>query len=216
MENSLFNEIKKAMFEYNDVYIKELVEKCIQEGVNPIDVINVLTDSIAVIGDRFEKGELWLPDLMMAAKTMQTAMKPLEEELKKRGLKRSTYGKVVIGTVYGDLHDIGKNMVSTMLSANGFEVIDLGVNVDSNKFIEAIDKYKPDILALSALLTTTAAEQERVISALKKAGIKDKVKVMVGGGAITQEFADKIGADGYEPTAVLAVKLAKKFVGAES
>jgi len=212
MENILFNDIKNAIFKYNDVSVKNLVEKCIQEGINPLKVINVLTNSISIIGDKFEQGELWIPELMMAAGAMQSAMKLLEKELIKQKLKRSTYGKVVIGTVYGDLHDIGKNMVATMLSANSFEVIDLGVNVDSIKFIEAVNKYKPDILAMSALLTTTAPEQEKVILALKKAGMKNKVKVMVGGAPITQEFAEKIGANGYEPTAVLAVKLAKKFM----
>lgn len=211
MKKQLFKDLKESMFKYNDELAKKLAEESINEKINPLETVGVLTKSIAKIGEEFEKGDLWLPDLMMAANTMKHAMGPLDEEIKKKGLHKETVGKVVIGTVYGDLHDIGKGMVSTMLNANGFEVIDIGINVDSKKFIEAIKKHKPNILAMSALLTTTAPEQERVIKALKDSGIRNQIKVIVGGGSITQEFADRIGADGYEPTAPLAVKLAKKL-----
>ena len=212
MKDNIFKGLREAMFNYDDKKVKKLTEESIKEGVNPIETVNILIEAINKIGNRFERGELFLPDLMLGAKTMQEAMDLLKEEIKEKGLKLKTIGKVVIGTVFGDLHDIGKSMVATMLNANGFEVIDLGVNIDSKTFIKAIKKNNPDILAMSALLTTTAPEQERVIKVLVEEGIRNKIKVMIGGGPITQEFADKIGADGYEPTAQLAVKLAKKLV----
>ncbi len=212
MKDNIFTGLREAMFNYDDKKVKKLTEESIKEGVNPIETVNILTEAIDKIGNRFERGELFLPDLMLGAKTMQEAMDLLKEEIKEKGLKLKTIGKVVIGTVFGDLHNIGKSMVATMLNANGFEVIDLGINIDSKTFIKAIKKNNPDILAMSALLTTTAPEQERVIKALVEEGIRNKIKVMIGGGPITQEFADKIGADGYEPTAQLAVKLAKKLV----
>lgn len=212
MKEEILKSLKIAMRNYKFEDAKALAIKSIEEEISPLETVKTLTESIAEIGDRFEKGELFLPDLMMAAKTMQSAIGPLEEDIKNKGLKRETLGKVVIGTVFGDMHDIGKGMVATMLNANGFEVIDLGVNVNSEKFLEAIKKHDPDVLAMSALLTTTAPEQERIIKALKDAGIRDKVKIMIGGGPITEDFAEKIGADGYEPTAPLAVKLAKKLI----
>jgi len=212
MKEEIFNSLKIAMKNYNSEDATALAMKSIEEKINPLETVNTLTESIAEIGNRFERGELFLPDLMMAAKTMRSAIVPLEEDIKNKGLKRETVGKVVIGTVFGDLHDIGKGMVATMLNANGFEVVDIGVNVDSKKFLEAIKKYNPDVLAMSSLLTTTAPEQERVIKALKDDGSRDKVKIMIGGGSITEDFAEKIGADGYEPTAPLAVKLAKRLI----
>ena len=212
MRKEIFGDLQKAMIDYDAELSKNLAQKSIKEGIDPIETINVLTKSIAEIGDKFEKFELFLPDLMLAANTMQTAIGPLEEHLKKKGLKRPSIGKVVIGTVFSDLHSIGKCMVATLLVASGFDVIDLGVDVESKKFIEAVKNYNPDILAMSSILTTTAPEQERVISALIDSGLRDNIKIMVGGGPITEEFARSIGADGYEPTATLAVKLAKRLI----
>ncbi len=137
----------------------------------------------------------------------------LEEEIRRTGAKRESLGIVVVGTVFGDIHDIGKAMVCTFLTAGGFEVHDLGVNVRAEQFAEATNNYKADVLAMSALLTTTAAEQRKIIGILKEKGIRESVKIMVGGGAITQEFADDIGADGYDPTAPGAVELARRLIG---
>ena len=130
-----------------------------------------------------------------------------------RGSERESLGTIVIGTVYGDIHTIGKTMVATMLTAEGFTVHDAGINVTAEQFIEGIKKHGADILAMSALLTTTAQEQRKVIEVLKKEGLREKVKIMVGGGAITQEFASGIGADGYDPTAPGAAKLARELIG---
>jgi methylmalonyl-CoA mutase cobalamin-binding domain/chain len=172
-----------------------------------------MTVAIRQIGDGFGKGELWLPDLVGAAAAMTAATPIIEEEINRVGATRESLGIVVIGTVYGDIHTIGKTMVATLLTANGFAVNDLGINVTAESFVQGVNEHKADILAMSALMTTTAPEQRKVIGALKKEGIRDTVKIMVGGGAITQEFADSIGADGYDPTAPGAVELARRLVG---
>lgn len=213
MRIEILENLKKSVIEYDAEGAVRWVRKAIDERIDPLKVVDALTAGIKQVGDGFGKGELWLPDLVGAAGVMQSAIPIVEEEIKKRGAKRETLGTVVIGTVYGDIHSIGKTMVSTLLIAEGFTVNDLGVNIIAEKFIEAIKKYKADILAMSSLLTTTAPEQKKVIDTLKKEGFRDKVKVMVGGGAITEEFAESIGADGYDATAPGAVKLAKNMVG---
>ncbi len=167
---------------------------------------------MSVVGDGFSTGELWLPDLVGAADASQAAMPILEEEIKRRGQQAKSLGTVVLGTVSGDIHTIGKSMVGVLLVAQGFRVVDIGADVPTAKFVKAVKENKADILALSALLTTTAPQQGKVISALKEAGLRDQVKIMVGGGAITQEFADSIGADGYGATAPGAVELAKSLL----
>ncbi len=205
--------LKSAVIEYDSEGAADWARKAVAEGIAPVKAVEALTEAIRQVGGRFGRGELWLPDLVGAADAMQAAMPIIEEELKKTGAKRKSLGIVVVGTVFGDIHDIGKAMVCTLLTAGGFEVHDLGVNVRAEEFLEAIDKFKADILAMSALLTMTASEQRKVIEALKAKGTRDRVKVMVGGGALTQEFADEIGADGYDPTAPGAVTLARRLLG---
>ena len=205
--------LKRAVVEYDTEAAASWARKIVEEKVDPIKALDALTETIKQVGDRFGRGELWLPDLVGAADAMQAAMPIIEEELKRTGAKRETMGTVVAGTVFGDIHSIGKSMVCTLLVAGGFEVHDLGVNIKAEEFLEAMEKYQADILAMSALLTTTAAEQKKVIDTLKEKGIRKKVKVMVGGGAITADFAQSIGADGYDPTAPGAVELARRLVG---
>ena len=205
--------LRRAILEYDAEAAGSWAKRAVAEKLDPIKVMNKLTATINQVGERFGKGELWLPDLIGAADAMQAAMPVLEEELKKAGKKRESLGIVVVGTVFGDIHDIGKSMVCTLLLAEGFEVHDLGVNIKAEEFIEAVEKYQPDILAMSALLTMTSPEQRKVINTLKEKGIRGKVKVVVGGGAITADFAQSIGADGYDPTAPGAVKLAKRLKG---
>ena len=212
MGEEIIESLKKSILEFNQDGAKKLAQKIIDEKVDVIEAVNAMTQIMQQIGSGFEEGEYFLPDLFGAAETMQSVMLILEKEIKKRETELKTLGKVVIGTVYGDIHDIGKTMVSTFLKAEGFKVNDLGVNVTADTFVDAIEKFDANILALSALLTTTAAEMEKVIVALKKKGLRDKVKIIVGGGAITQEFADTIGADGYDSTAVGAGKLARKLI----
>ena len=207
--------LQKAILDYDGEEAARWASKAVEEKIDPIEAIDALTEAIRVVGDGFGRGELWLPDLVGAASAMESAMPIIEEEIKKAGKKRETLGTIVIGTVYGDIHDLGKNMVSTLLTANGFTIHDLGVNIPANEFVEAVKRHKPDILAMSALLTVTSYEQMNVIAALKNEGLRNQVRIMVGGGAITQEFADNIGADGYEPSAPGAVSLAKKLMGIE-
>lgn len=205
--------LKKAIWEYDSQSAANFARNLIEKGAEPLAVLDALTAAIRQVGDRFGKGELWLPDLVGAADAMQAAMPIIEKALKNTGTQRTSLGVVVIGTVFGDIHNIGKDMVSTLLTAAGFEVHDLGVNVPAEQFIKVIVERKADILAMSALLTTTAAEQRKAIDFLEKEGMRQAVKIMIGGGAITSGFAEDIGADGYEPTAPGAVKLAMKLLG---
>jgi len=205
--------LRRAVIEYDAEAAVSWAERAVAEKVEPAQALGALTEAIRQVGDRFGKGELWLPDLVGAADAMQAAMPLIEAELRRTGAKRESLGTVVVGTVFGDIHSIGKAMVCTLLTAGGFEVHDLGVNIKAEEFIEAIDEYKADVLAMSALLTMTAAEQRKVIDTLKEKGIREKVKVMVGGGAITADFAESIGADGYDPTAPGAVGLARRLLG---
>ena len=213
MALEVIENLKRAVTDYDTEGAASWARRAVTEGVAPVKAMGALTEAIRQVGDRFGQGELWLPDLVGAADAMQAAMPIIEAELKKAGAKRESLGVIVVGTVFGDIHDIGKAMVCTLLTAGGFEVHDLGVNIKAEDFLGAVDRFKADILALSALLTMTASEQRKIIEALKERGIRAKVKVMVGGGALTQEFADEIGADGYDPTAPGAVTLAKRLLG---
>jgi len=205
--------LKRAVIEYDNEGAASWAKKAVEEKIDPTKALDALTEAIRQVGERFGRGELWLPDLVGAADAMQAAIPILEEELKRTGTKREALGTVVVGTVFGDIHSIGKSMVCTLLIAGGFEVHDLGVNIKAEEFLEAIEKYQADILAMSALLTMTAPEQRKVIDTLKERGIREQVKVMIGGGAITTDFAESIGADGYDPTAPGAVELAKRLIG---
>jgi len=207
------DKLRKAIAIYNRELAIKSVKKLILEKVDPLKIIESMTEVIKLVGDSYSEDKLFLPDLVGASDAMSAAMPIVEEVIKKTGAKIKSMGNIVLGTVFGDIHSIGKIMVGTMLIAEGFTVYDIGINVSAEKFIEAVKKFKPDILAMSALLTTTANEQKRVISTLDKEGLRKKVKVMVGGGAVTKEFAENIGADGYDPTAPGAAKLARRLIG---
>ena len=213
MSTDVLENLKKAIIEYDSEEAANWTRRAIQEKIDPVQTLAAMTAAIRQVGDGFGKGELWLPDLVGAADAITSAAPIIEEEIKRRGITRESLGIIVIGTVYGDIHTIGKTMVATLLIAEGFVVNDLGINVTSEHFVEGIKKYKADILAMSALMTTTAPEQRKVIETLKKDGLRDSVKIMIGGGAITQEFTNSIGADGYDPTAPGAVKLARRLIG---
>jgi corrinoid protein of di/trimethylamine methyltransferase len=213
MSAEILENLKKTIIEYDSAGAASWARKAVQEKIDPVKALDTMTAAIKQVGDGFARGELWLPELVGAADAMTSATPIIEEEIKRRGTKRESLGTVVIGTVYGDIHSIGKTMVAVLLTADGFVVNDLGINVTAENFVEGVKRYSPDILAMSALMTMTAPEQKKVIATLKKEGLRDKVKIMVGGGAITQEFADSIGADGYDPTAPGAVKLARRLIG---
>ncbi len=212
MEAEILKTLKKAVLEYDAEAAARLAKRAMEEGVDPLKALEALTEAIKEVGDGFGRGDLWLPDLVGAARAMENALPVVEEAIKSSGKRRESLGVVVIGTVFGDIHTIGKGMVGTMLTAEGFEVHDVGINVTTESFVAAVKEYQPDILAMSALLTTTAPEAKKVTDALKGEGLRDKIKVMVGGGAITESFATSIGADGYDPTAPGAVDVAKKLL----
>ena len=209
---STFDDLKQAVIEYKVDAAAALAQKALDEGLDPLEGLDAISAAMAVVGEGFSTGDLWLPDLVGAADASQAAMPILEEEIKKRGQETKSLGTIVLGTVSGDIHTIGKSMVGVLLVAQGFRVLDVGADVSAAKFVKAVKENGADILALSALLTTTAPQMGKVISALTEAGLREQVKIMVGGGAITQEFADSIGADGYGATAPGAVELAKSLL----
>ncbi len=211
--DEILEKLKEAILEYDNAKARSFAIKSVEEGIDPIKAADVLTEAIKQVGDSFGNGELWLPDLIGAASAMQAAMPVLEEQIRKSGKTRKSSGLVVVGTVFGDIHSIGKDMVATLLAANGFQVVDLGININAEQFTSAIKEHHPDLLAMSSLMTMTAPEQGKVVNALRKENLRDKVKIMVGGGAITQEFANEIGADGYGAAAIDAVELAKRLLG---
>ncbi|MCD7899122.1 MAG: corrinoid protein [Bacteroides sp.] len=190
----------------------EITKKAIEEGVAPQTLINnYMIKAMGEIGQRFQDGKAFVPQLLMSARAMKGALELLKPLL--QGAASITIGKVVIGTVKGDLHDIGKNLVASMFEGCGFEVINIGIDVPAEKFVEAVKEHNADILCISALLTTTMGYMEIVIEALKEAGIREQVKVMVGGAPVNEDFARQIGADGYSDNANSAVAKAKELIG---
>ena len=213
MSSDVLDKLKKAIFDYDPDASAQCARAAVESGINPPEILSALTDAIREIGEGFSSGELFLPDLVGAADALSSATPIVEAEIARTGAKTERMGTVVIGTVFGDIHTIGKTMVATLLQAEGFTVHDVGINVTAEQFVDAIRTHKPDILAMSALMTMTAPEQRKVINSLESEGLRDSVKIMVGGGAITQEFADGVGADGYDPTAPGAARLARKLMG---
>ena len=191
--------------------VSELVGQALNEGATPKNILEEgLIHGMSIIGRKFKKNEVYVPEVLIAARAMHAGMDVLKPKLIETGVEN--IGKVVMGTVQGDLHDIGKNLVEMMLEGAGFEVIDLGTDISKDKFVEAVKEHKPNIIGMSALLTTTMVNMVEVIKALDVAGLRDKVKIMVGGAPITQNYADQIGADGYSPDASSAVDKAKTFL----
>jgi len=190
---------------------KSNVQNALDAQLNPITILNEgMIAAMREVGSRFEAGEYFVPEMLISARAMQSGMAILKPHLQQTDMKSS--GKVVIGTVKGDLHDIGKNLVTLMLEGAGFEVKDLGVDVPVEKFIQAVQEEKPDIVAMSALLTTTMQMMKQTVEALSAAGLRDKIKIIVGGAPVTEAFASEIGADGFSQDASRAVSLAKSLV----
>jgi len=213
MSQEIFEKLANSLIEGDPDASYEHTKQALDQGIEPLSIINDgLVPGMNVVGDKFSSGEYFLPDLIIAADGMQRAMELLEPELRDRQQTLSIPGTVVIGTVKGDIHEIGKSLVGTMLSANGFKVHDLGVNVANETFIEKVRETGANILGLSALLTTTMVAQGQIIQALNEAGLRDKVKVMVGGAPVTRSWAKEIGADGYAEDAMGAVRVAQELV----
>ncbi|HSB07207.1 MAG TPA: cobalamin-dependent protein, partial [Thermodesulfobacteriota bacterium] len=209
----LLRDLERSVFDYDGEKAVLLSREVVDRKVDLVSAIDCLTHAITLIGDRFGSGELFLPDLVGAGRVVDQAMAILEEGIRRTGQQERYKGVVVIGTVLGDIHSIGKNMVAAFCRAAGFKVIDMGENVSAEKLMEAVKNNNPDILALSSLLTTTMAEQQKMIKSLGEKEVRKSLKIMVGGGPVTREFAKGIGADGYAPTAPAAAKLALKLIG---
>jgi len=206
--DEVIERLKNAVINYDVDCVKDIAQEVIEKGVDVIKAIEQgLGEGIKIVGKKFGDGEIFLPELIMGAETMKTAMAVLEPAIPAGGVRISA-GKVLIGTVLDDIHEIGKNLVATLLSANGFEVIDLGVNVPNDKFIQGIKDKKPDILALSALMTTTMPHMTEVV---KQISMDKSIMTMIGGAPVTDDFAKKIGATGYAGDASGAVAIARQM-----
>jgi corrinoid protein of di/trimethylamine methyltransferase len=214
MQSELFKEMAQSILDGDDDEAAVLAERSVQQGVDPLDAINQgFILGVNEVGRRYSEGDMFLPDLVLAGEAMKAAVAVLEPEMERRGTERQMLGTVVLGTVEGDIHDIGKTLVGTMLTAGGFEVIDLGVDVPVTTFIETAREHQADIVGLSALLTTTMVVQQSVVEALEEAGLREQVKVMVGGAPVTSGWSQEIGADGFSEDAIGAVGVARRLVG---
>jgi corrinoid protein of di/trimethylamine methyltransferase len=214
-DERLFEEMTKIVIAGLPDEAGELAKEVLRAGIDPLAAIEQgFTPGMDVVGEGFAKGELFIPDLVLSGEAMKAAIAVLEPELVKRKQQRQVVGRVVIGTVQGDIHEIGKTLVTTMLAANGFEMHDLGVDVSPQQFVDAVRDVNADVVGMSALLTTTMINQENVILALKEVGLRDQVKVMVGGAPVSLSWAKEIGADGYAEDALSAVALAFRLIDA--
>ena len=215
MTSEIFTQLANSLIDGDPEATYALTKQALDAGIEPMTIIREgLMPGMNAVGDKFSCGEYFLPDLIIAADGMRSAMELLEPELRPRQQTVESPGTVVLGTVAGDIHEIGKSLVGTMLSANGFKVYDLGVNVPTSSFIQKIRETDANVLGLSALLTTTMTVQREIIRELTEAGIRSQVKVMVGGAPVTRSWAEEIGADGYAEDALGAVQLARKLSGA--
>ncbi|MDI3473226.1 MAG: hypothetical protein PWQ48_1507 [Thermotogaceae bacterium] len=206
------DKLRESIVNFQIKEVPELTKKALEEGKDALEILNeALIKAMEIVGEKFERQEYFLPELLAAAQSMYAALDILKPLLSKSG-KVEKIGKVVLGTVKGDLHDIGKNIVKMMFEGANFEVIDLGRDVPAEKFVEAVEKEHPQFVGMSALLTTTMLQMKEVIEKLNEKGLKDKVKVMVGGAPVTEEYAKEIGADIYASNASEAVRIAKEIM----
>ncbi|MEM4187790.1 MAG: corrinoid protein [Candidatus Hadarchaeum sp.] len=213
LKEEILKELREGVLNYDEERVKRAAKQALDNGIDPyVAITEGLTPAIREIGEKFERMEIFLPQLTIAAKAMEAGVAVLEPALDKAQGQKVKQGKVVIGTVQGDIHSIGKNIVATMLKAAGFEVIDLGVDVAVDKFIEAAERANADIIAASALMSFTKVMQRDLVEYMKSVGARGKYKLMVGGGPVNEEWAREIGADGYAEDAIKAVKVAKELV----
>lgn len=211
---NILADITEAIIDGNAPRVKSLTEKALDQNISPIHIVNRgLIKGMDVVGEKFRKMEVSVPEVLISARAMHTSLEILKPLLSEHDVEPR--GRFMIGTVKGDIHDIGKNLVSMLMEGAGFEVIDLGVDVAPQTFVEKVKTESPDIVGMSALLTVTMQEMEDIIEALHRAGVRTRVKIMVGGAPVTQEFSDKIGADAYGEDARDAVEKAKALLGIE-
>jgi len=204
---TIFNDIAEALQNGDQQAVRDLTRKALDDGSKPADILSSgLIAGMDIIGEQFKNGDIFIPNVLIAARAMHTGLDILKPILAETGSK--PVGRFVIGTVLGDHHDIGKNLVCMLMQGKGFEVVDLGTNVSPDKFVESVKDNEINILGMSALLSTTMSQMKDTIDKLETAGLRDKIKIMVGGGPLTQSFADEIGADGYAPDAASAAEKA--------
>ena len=215
MSDELFAQMRQSVIDGDSVASAALAEQALTAGIPPLDAIDKgFVPGLTQVGEEFAAGDLFLPDMMLAARAMQKAVSILEPEMKRQSAERHVAGRVVLGTVKGDIHEIGKNLVGMMLATSGFEVHDLGVDVAPERFVEAAKEHGADIVGVSALLTTTMAGQRTVVQQLDAAGLRPNCRVIVGGAPASSTWAAEIGADGYSEDAIGAVALIRQLVGA--
>jgi len=215
MSADLFQKMAQSIIDGDSDVSVALATQAIQAGLDPLEAITQgFVVGVNTVGEAFAKGDAFLPELVMAGEAMKAAVATLEPEMQKRGMTRTMLGKVVLATVEGDIHEIGKSLVGTMLSASGFQVYDMGVDVPTAKIIAKAKEVDADIVGLRPLLTTTMVKQREVIEEMDKLGMRNKMKVMVGGAPVTRDWVQKIEADGYSEDAIGAVAIAKQLVGA--
>jgi trimethylamine corrinoid protein len=211
--NQIYEEMAQSVIQGNRENSENLAKKAVEDKMNLLDVIEKgYVPGIQKVGELWENGEYFLPELITSADCMKAAMTVLQPAMAEARIETHTKGKVVIGTIEGDIHDIGKNLVSSMLSANGFDVFDLGADVKLESFLQKAEEKNADFICLSALLTTTMMGQKKFIEYLKEKKLKSRYKILVGGAPVNQKWADDIGADGYAENALTAVKLAQKLM----
>ncbi len=211
--SAILEQLSAVVIEGDETKSPGLVQKALDEGFTAKEILdNALVVGMTEVGIRFKRGDMFVPEVLMSAEAMQTGLGILRPLLAASGAEM--LGKIVMGTVKGDLHDIGKNLVGMLCEGSGFDVIDLGFNVAPEKFIEAVKQHKPNIIGMSALLTTTMRSMGHTIKALEEAGLRAGVKIMVGGAPVDREFADRVGADGYGSNAPAGADLAKQLMGA--
>src|SRR6266571_263196 len=213
MPDATFSAMRQSIIDGAPDTASGLAQQAVSSGIAPIDAINQgFVVGMHDMGDQFARGQMYLPDMMASAEAMRAAMAVLDPELKKLGTERPMAGVVVLGTTKGDIHEIGKILVGTLLTAHGFRVHDLGVDIAGEKFAAKAQEFNADIVGVSALLTTTMRNQKSVVEALEKAGLRPQVKIMVGGAPVTRRWAEEIGADGYAKDAMSAVDLARQLM----
>jgi methylmalonyl-CoA mutase cobalamin-binding domain/chain len=211
MKQQLYN----AMVKLEEEKVITLVKKALENGEDPYSILEVCRKAMSEVGDRFERGEYFLNELVIAGEIFKTVSEILNPELKKYGKRERELGRMVIGTVEGDVHDIGKNIARTMLEAHGFIVYDLGVDVPPEKFVEAVKKYNPEIVGMSCLITSAWTSIEETVKKLEKEKLRDKVRIILGGAMVNERIAEKVGADAWTNDAKKGVDICKSFVGAE-